>query len=314
MRIKPTSIVLLGLVFVAGFGAGMVLQRYVGAGNVLRSIGYAYPTRTPVPPTPRPTPMLSGDLISEDDRGNLALFILAGQSNMSGVGPVPVDAPGPLARVYLFGNDYRWHIAEEPVDNASGQVDEVSMDSGAGYSPAMAFAAALQAQDPDMRIGLIPCAKGSSSMSQWEPNLSDNNLYGSCIKRARAASTMGELAAILFFQGESEAADPERNPALDPQPHNWAERFGQLVNALRGDLGDEDLPVVFAQIGPYETEAPIAAWEIIQEQQAMVDLPKVAMIKTKDLDLQDALHFSAESYEVIGERFAEAYLELTRQR
>jgi hypothetical protein len=256
------------------------------------------------------TAVPSGVLIDEDHRGKLALFILAGQSNMSGVGPIPADAPGASTQIYLFGNDYRWHIAEEPVDRANNQVDGVSLDSGAGYSPAMSFGTELLASDPDLVVGLIPCAKGSSSISQWRRDLSDNSLYGSCIKRVRAASTMGEVAGILFFQGESEVADPNRFPELDPQPDQWGALFTRLVGDFRADLNEPLLPVIFAQLGSHGMPQAIPAWELVKAQQAAVEIPRVAMIKTDDLSLQDELHFSAESYTIIGARFAEAYRQL----
>lgn len=307
--IKSRIILLFVFGFIAGSAVGAAVQRSVGLGNILRSIGYSYPTRTPIPPTPTPLPNLSAE-IPEIQQGQLALFILAGQSNMSGVGPVPPDAPAPSPQIFVFGNDYHWHIAQEPIDNPAMQVDEVSKDKFAGFSPGLAFATSLLALDPERSIGLIPCAKGSTSISQWGRDLSDNSLYGSCLKRARAASTMGEIAGILFFQGEDDAVDPVRFPARNPQPHEWAERFSQWVADFRRDLGDPTLPIIFAQIGVHRAPELLTEWETVQAQQASIQLPRVAMIRTEDLTLQDEVHFSAESYQVIGARFAEAYWQL----
>ena len=287
-----------------------MVQRSFGVGNLLREIGVPYPTRMPAPPTPIPAPAPSADNIAPIHQGSLALFILAGQSNMSGVGPVPVDTPVPSPQIYLFGNDYRWRIAEEPLDAPTNQVDQISLDRYAGYSPGLAFANALMADNPDLVIGLIPCAKWSSSLSQWRRDLSDNTLYGSCIKRAKAASPMGDLAGILFFQGESDTVDPARFPAFDPQPDQWASLFAGLVADFRADLGQPDLPVVFAQIGTYQSPDIVPHWKTVQEQQASVSLPMVTMITTSDLALQDEVHFTADSYTIIGARFAEAYQEL----
>jgi hypothetical protein len=301
---------LLFLILAAGAAGGILFQRSVGVGNLLRGAGYAYPTRTPVPPTPPPAAVLSADNIPEAHRGNLALFILAGQSNMSGVGEVPADAPGTHPQVFLFGNDYHWRLAEEPLDDPTGQVDQVSLDRWAGYGPGLAFAIELLEQDPSLQIGLIPCPKWSSSISEWQRNLSDFSLYGSCIKRARAASPMGKFAGLLFFQGEAEVADPQRFPQKNPEPDRWAEKFTRLVTDMREDLGDQSLPVVFAQIGPYDASQNMPEWETVQAQQASIQLPGVAMIETADLNLQDDVHFTAESYEIIGARFAEAYRKL----
>jgi hypothetical protein len=109
----------------------------------------------------------------------------------------------------------------------------------------------------------------------------------------------------------SRVADPQRFPQKKPEPHKWAEKFTRLVTDLREDLGDRSLPVVFAQIGPYNAPQNVPEWEIVQAQQASIQLPGVAMIKTADLNLQDDVHFTAESYEIIGARFAEAYRKIT---
>ena len=108
------------------------------------------------------------DDIPEELQGELSLFILAGQSNMSGRGKVPAAGQNTNPRVLVFGNDYRWRIAVEPIDDPSNQVDWVSEDQDAGFGPALAFATSLLEQRPDMAIGLVPCARGGSSIYQWQ--------------------------------------------------------------------------------------------------------------------------------------------------
>ena len=68
-----------------------------------------------------------------------------------------------------------------------------------------------------------------------------------------------------------------------------------------------ELPVVFAQIGSIESSELVPNWSLVQEQQSSVTLPMTAMIVTEDLPLFDGLHFTTDSYRIIGERFADAY-------
>ena len=120
---------------------------------------------------------------------------------------------------------------------------------------------------------------------------------------------MGTVAGFLFLQGESDAlVEPYRGQT--PHHDQWAVRFIELVESLRYDLNMPSLPVIFAQIGPKPAEG-FVEWETVQAQQASVQLPAAAMITTDDLSLQDGLHFTADSYRVIGQRFAEAYLRET---
>ena len=306
--IKPKRISLFllnSIIFLIGFMAGAVMQKTIGAGNVLRALGVPYPTSAP-PGTPA---FLAPVDIPPAYRGRMSLFLLAGQSNMVGWAPVPQNERTDQ-RIYVFGNDYRWRIAAEPVDSSYNQVDKVSQDRGAGYGPSLAFAFASLDRHPDHVIGLIPCAKSSSAIAQWQRDLSDQSLYGSCLKRARAASPLGRISGVLFFQGETDAQDPTQYPVPAPNPLSWAQLFAKFVVDLRTDLHQPDLPVIFAQIGSNTAPEAFTNWDTVKEQQRSVQLPMTAMITTKDLPLMDGLHFTEEGYRTIGERFAEAYWNL----
>ncbi|BAU66894.1 hypothetical protein STA3757_43000 [Stanieria sp. NIES-3757] len=249
--------------------------------------------------------------IPEEHQGKLQLFILAGQSNMAGMGDLSTSKIVTNPRIYVFGNDYHWKLATEPIDDATNQVDIVSKDLDAGFSPAMSFATTILEQHPDMLVGLIPCAKGGSSIYEWQRNLADNTLYGSCLKRVRVASSMGNVASLLFFQGEIDTVDPTKEfPKKILLPNQWADKFKVFVQNWRNDLNLPTLPVVFAQIGTNTEPERFINWAVVKEQQRQVRLPFSAMITTDDLALKDYVHFSTESYQIIGQRFAQAYLEL----
>jgi hypothetical protein len=251
--------------------------------------------------------------MAEPFQGKLALFILAGQSNMSGRGELP---PTPLShpQVFVFGNDYRWRMATEPVDNPTGQIDAVSHDYDAGYGPALAFATGLIERNPELAIGLIPCAKGNTAIEQWQRRLADTTLYGSCLKRSLAASTMGNIEGILFFQGETDALDPQQYPDRLLSAADYESKFVTFVHDMRRDLNQPNLPLVFAQIGSHAAPEAFVNWAVVQAQQAQVKLPCAAMITTDDLSLMDGVHYTTESYRIIGQRFAEAMADLRQNQ
>lgn len=302
------QLILYGILLLVGAMAGAVTQKYLGMGNILRAMGVPYPTTG----APIPSNRLAAIEIPEAHRGKMHLFILAGQSNMVGWAPVPEEeAMDP--RIYVFSNDYHWRIASEPVDSAYNQVDPVSLDQLAFFGPSMAFAFASLELHPDIVIGLIPCAKNSSGIIQWQRDLSDQTLYGSCLKRARAASPMGKISGILFFQGETDAADPIQYPNPPPHSSGWSELFTAFITDFRNDLDEPDLPVVFAQIGSNWSPEAFPNWDVVREQQVSIKLPGTTMIITDDLPLMDGLHFTTDSYRIIGNRFAEAYWSLVQQ-
>lgn len=302
-------IILYVALLTAGILSGAITQKLIGFGNLLRSVGVPYPTAAPSSAS-NISPVIE---IPKAQQGKLHLFILAGQSNMVGWAPVPPDEKA-AQNIYVFGADYQWHIAKDPIFNAHNQVDKVSENRIAGFGPSLPFAIASLERNPDILIGLIPCAKNSSAIIQWQRNLGDQSLYGSCLKRALAASSMGQLSGLLFFQGEQDAVDPIQYPHPESYPEVWSQLFTTFITDLRYDLREPTLLVVYAQLGADPGTDAFPNWSVVKEQQASVSINRSAMITTDDLPLMDGLHFTADSYRIIGRRFADAYWSLLEEK
>jgi hypothetical protein len=237
--------------------------------------------------------------------GDFLVFVLAGQSNMSGRGAVaelPPDFPRHRERLWSFSNADRWVQAAEPIDDATKQVDAVSVDPGAGVGPGLAFADALAALLPDVQIGLVPCAKGATSIREWHRSTARDTLFGSCLRRIRLACPEGRIAGILWHQGESDAATAE-------DARLWGTRFAKVVEAFRSDLGSETLPVVAATLGRLgemrRTDPAFKYWnEVVTAQQA-VRLPGVVFVDGHELEMRsDGLHLSTRGQLALGEAMA----------
>lgn len=252
------------------------------------------PSSTPAP-QPTATVIPSNFVIPIQYQGYVHYFVFDGQSNSSGRGlGNPCATSGEL--IYSFGNDYKWSVLCEPSDISTNQVDSVSIDTNAGYSAALSFARAMRAAHPDWAIGIINCAKGATSISQWQRAIADDTLYGQCRKRILAASGQGVLSGFVYMQGESDA----QNYADASQ---WSTRFEQRVASLRSDFGD--VPIVFLQLGNHPNDATFPYWSLVREQQADIDLPCVTMINADDQSMNGP-HFYASGYDVIGIRAANA--------
>ena len=114
------------------------------------------------------------------------IYLLAGQSNMSGRGLLEDLTPEERtadSAIQLYGNDERLRAALDPLDDATGQVDAVSADPKAAVGPGLFFARALRRMHGGPVL-LVPCAKGGSSMGRWEPSDRRDTLYGACLARA----------------------------------------------------------------------------------------------------------------------------------
>jgi hypothetical protein len=271
-------------------------------GPTLQRLGLR-PPPVAVPPVPARTALVT---LTPGRDAPLALFVLAGQSNMSGYADLPDDNEPPDPRVVVFGNDYRWRLAQEPTDDGRDQVDAVSYDRG-GYSPAMAFALRLLERDSTLRIGLIPCAKGASAIGEWQRSLSDATLYGSCLKRVRAAAPVGSLRGMLVFQGEADAVGTPEPGHAAPRASTWDSSFVAFIRDFRADVALPRLPVVFAQLGDIGNPEGFPHWAEVQRRQEALRFPQTAMIRAVGLPLFDGIHYTPAGAREIGRRFADAW-------
>ncbi|KKN73009.1 hypothetical protein LCGC14_0405630 [marine sediment metagenome] len=239
------------------------------------------------------------------------IFILAGQSNMVGrAGLIEDDFNYFNENILVFGNDYQLKIAYEPIDNGDGQIDIASYDKRPQFGPSMPFGIAMSTY-LNQKVILVPCALGGSSISQWErPKnpLDTYTLYGSLVNRALIAKQMsnGIIAGVIWFQGEKDAVS-----YLDTHS-NYLNLFIKFATNIRIDLRDSQMPFIYAQLGPQDNNELFTYWDDIkaQQEQAQYLISNSKMIKTDDLTIFDYVHFTHRSYELIGQRFAEAFIKV----
>lgn len=241
------------------------------------------------------------DSVAPTAPDNMDIFILAGQSNMSGRGSL-ADLPRGFneadERIWLFGNNDMWRPAVEPLDDSAGQADNVSFDFYAGVGPGLAFAKRLKKLRPAMIIGLVPCAMGGTSMDQWMAQGGEGTLYGSCIRRAKLAAQKGRIAGMLWYQGEADAWSAQ----LVSQ---WPDKFKILVGRFRRDTHHSTLPVVFVQIGDLgrrlQDDPRTAMWSRMQKAQAGVNIDDATMVSAMGLPLRpDGIHLSTKAQLALG--------------
>lgn len=235
-----------------------------------------------------------------------AIYLLMGQSNMSGRGVLAEITPGTLdpdERIQLYGNDGRWRRAAEPLDTAHGQIDRVSADPD-GVGPGLVFAKAMLQRRPGQTIGLVTCAKGGSAISEWTPSQERSTLYGSCLARAKEAAPFGRIAGILWYQGESDTR-------TEVNARAWAEWFTAMITRFRADLGRPDLPLAVVGLGDQPRTGRYAgqfpAWSAVQASQAALRLDHQVFVSAAGLPMNDdQLHLSTAAQMRLGQALARA--------
>lgn len=246
------------------------------------------------------------------------LWLLAGQSNMEGVGDL-VDVELPHEQVHNFDLADRWLVAEEPLHTLVSATDRVHWRRNAQKEPERFEGARLVEYNAQRKkgaglglpfaidmvrrtavpVGLLSCAHGGTSMDQWDPALRDkagDSLYGSMYRRFQAAG--GKVKGVLWYQGESDAS-----PAAAPE---FQRKFEHFVAMVREDFRQPDLPFYWVQIGRFVNYTNPGSWNLVQEMQrkAEATIPHSGMIAAIDTALDDGIHVSTQDHKRLGHRLA----------
>ena len=231
----------------------------------------------------------------------MKLFLLIGQSNMAGRGELN-ELPEITDRRCKMLRNGRFQPMHEPI------VFDRPLNClyHSGTNLAASFAKAY-AEIFDEEVGLIPCADGGTTLARWQPG---EILYDHAVFLARLGMRSGELAGILWHQGEAECSVPER-------ASTYAERFLPIITQMKEDVGCPGVPVLMGELGYYLSEfgdGHIRYWKVVNEQLHKIadENPGFAVVSAAGLAPKaDGLHFSTASLRTFGERYFRAYRKLT---
>lgn len=259
------------------------------------------------------------------------IIIVAGQSNAVGAGTdaatLTHDGAADLAvRFYpdLGKGALGWRTLG-PVDGHFG--------------PEMSLARALSHAGMENLSVVKVALNGSNLYEDWEKgNDKGAGLYQHLIDRVREARQQlrarGDIVVVrgmFWMQGETDAKSAKTDDGVGmappPQPgtaQNYGKNLAAFIQNVRTDLGVPELPVIIARLGPIG-EGPkhltgrgyYGYLETVQQEQVAVAKadPLVDWVDTSDLPLiQDHLHFTSAGMETLGNRFADAFLRMTRKQ
>ncbi|KAK4774170.1 hypothetical protein SAY87_029189 [Trapa incisa] len=238
------------------------------------------------------------------------IFILSGQSNMTGRGGVtrhrqwdglvpPQCRPNPAISRLSAG--LQWEPAREPLHH------DIDTKKICGIGPGMAFANAVLIRfgvgSDAAGVGLVPCAVGGTAIKEWARG---EHLYENMVKRARegvkgstGANTGGVIKALLWYQGESDTRTQQ-------DAEVYQANMERLIHNVREDLGLPSLPVIQVAIASGGDASYI---EQVREAQLRINLPNVICVDGKGLPLgEDNIHLTTEAQVRLGLILADAYL------
>jgi len=245
------------------------------------------------------------------------LWVLAGQSNMEGVGDL-IDVAPPNPMVNALGMNGKWARAAEPLHWLVDSPDPVhsgdaegrekrsaeqhkSRTKGAGLG--LPFATAMVAAT-NVPVGLVTAAHGGTSMGQWDPAKKDEggkSLYGSMLRQVKLAG--GKVKGVLWYQGESDAMNPEA-------AKGYGKPFADFIAAVRSDFDQPELPFYYVQIGRFIRGGDPKDWNAVQNDQRRLAerVPNTAVVSVIDLELDDGIHVGTQGLKRAGQRLARVAL------
>lgn len=226
-------------------------------------------------------------------------FLMIGQSNMAGRGDFfeVDDIDNDMCFMLRMG---RWQKMSEPI-NPDRAIFNAEFHSGINLCASFADNYAKQL---GKKIGLIPCADGGTSISQWLPG---EALFDHAIMMARLAMRTSNFGGILWHQGESDCN--EENFPL------YEERLIRMITSIRRELDAEELPFILGELSEEISpnwklyDYPARINEVLLN--VVKKLPNCRLVSSRGLTLKpDGIHFDSASLRELGNRYFKAYLEI----
>jgi len=233
---------------------------------------------------------------------NFHIYLLMGQSNMAGRGIVePIDTISD-PRVLMLSENNQWVPARSPL-----HADKPVAGTGLG----LVFGRHMAKANPEITIGLVPCAKGGSSINHWYPDSLHQGTksypYRELMTKSKKALSEGTLKGILWHQGESDTKTTE-------DIAGYPEKFKALIERMSAELNFQEVPIVMGELGEFFTRRIPLAAQLNDTFRQIADQNKcIGLVSARGLQHKgDSVHFDSPSYRELGERYANQMIELQK--
>ena len=221
---------------------------------------------------------------SENDKAiysGMKSVLLLGQSNMTSSNDHTVVEPVRDDRLFMMRNDV-WIPMEEPIFTGSSLYG-----AGIGATFGMGFVDAF-----DVELGLVPCARGGTTLENWAVG---GELYTETVRKAKIAQETSEIVGILWHQGEGNQNDTQ-----------YAEKLQVIFDSLIEELGldPEEIVIITGELNGTRSD------EVHMPE--LIDLgkhyPNYAIALSDGLTTRDPnTHFDAPSMRVFGYRYFDLF-------
>lgn len=250
--------------------------------------------------------LLLGCSSEQDEKGELWVFIMAGQSNMAGRAKIEAQDKKTDERILCLGKNNQWVTAEEPLHYYTPKIS--GLDCGMSFAKAVLKVKGRE----NIRIGLVPCAVSGASVEEWLKDQTRQNvkLFSNLESKLAIAKKEGTIKGILWHQGEANAK-PKRIGKYEP-------RLTKMFAKLRAACGDKKVPIFAGEVGSFAK--PASKKKLFSQvnqsiQKVAAKDPHTYLIKSNGLKHNgDNLHFNAPSIRELGVRYAKSFNALQKSK
>jgi hypothetical protein len=243
------------------------------------------------------------------------VFILSGQSNMSGGGEVAEGFQFEAAvgdKVRIWDASDGWGKRGNPGQWVSlNQLQAMKTEARINrIGPEFGFAKAMAELYPANEIHLIKVSKGGTPIDWWLPDANGKE-NGHSVLLANLKNALQridgeyEIMGMLWMQGESDSKKQEDAEA-------YRKKLEQLIALMRKETGKPELLFVIGKLSSRILESPKFKMPFVKTvqgaQESVAENDKNArVINTDDLSQRDDfVHFDKEGQMGLGQRFGEA--------
>lgn len=223
---------------------------------------------------------------------NFHLYLLVGQSNMAGRGEIDSLSTPNNPHILMLTGENEWVMAKDPLHFDKPKV--------IGVGPGLAFAQNMLAfeKDRNVKIGLIPCAVGGTSIDMWQPGKDAYDRqyypYDDAIERLHAAMKDGVIKGIIWHQGEGDSNEEKAKVYL--------EKLEKLITRFRNEIGHQAVPFVAGELGYYRENYML----INNELKKLPGIVPLSAVATSEglIHNGDGTHLDSKSARELGKRMA----------
>lgn len=240
----------------------------------------------------------------------MKVFILAGQSNMVGLGgsvsQLTADQSQTRDNVLIYYNNVvsTSPLGWQPMSPATPPPTGTEQ-TGSCFGPEVSFGPAM-AQYLGETIGIIKLSEGGTNLANdWSPG-NKTGLYALLKKEVAAAQADRSItiAGMIWMQGE-------RDSKFSDMAAAYQMNLTTFITTARTDFGAPDMPFVAGRINPPVSDYPYVA--TVRSAQEAITLPDYSWINTDDLQKIDGtpltgVHYNTQGQLILGQRFADALI------